>query len=140
MRSATSSMEVNIELLSSLLGNMEYRKQNNPYKNDRTGEITTKLIMLSDKMDDMFEVTVNGEITDGTYHKGQELDFKDCMVTFRASGAKGWEGAVNGILNVAVKANEVIVKEDTFPNEVKPNEVKSNTGTVKPDEKQQNKK
>lgn len=134
MRSATNNMEVTIGLLSSLLGDMEFRKQNNPYKNPQTGEVTTKLIVLSDKMDDLFEVAVNCEVTEDMYKKGQSLDFKDCRVTFRASGAKGFEGAVNGILNVIIKASEVVVHDDTFPNEANP------TPTPKPDEKQVNKK
>lgn len=134
MRPAMSSMDVNVSLLSHLLGEMEYRKQKNPYENQKTGEVTTKLIMLSDNMDDMFEVTVNGAVTEGTYRKGQILDFKDCMVTFRAAGSKGWEGAINGILNVSVKAGEVVTKDNPFPNE------KVNSEPAKPDNKQNVKK
>lgn len=134
MRPAMSSMDVNVSLLSHLLGEMEYRKQKNPYENPKTGEVTTKLIMLSDNIDDMFEVTVNGAVTEGTYRKGQTLDFKDCMVTFRASGARGFDNAINGVLNVSVKAGEVVITDNTFPNE------KVNTESAKPDNKQNVKK
>ena len=67
MISATSTMEIkNLALLSTLFGSMEYRKVKNPYKNPTTGEVTTKLIVLCDETDEMYEITVPGEITEGT--------------------------------------------------------------------------
>ena len=137
MISATSTMEIkNLALLSTLFGSMEYRKVKNPYKNPTTGEVTTKLIVLCDETDEMYEITVPGEITEGTYRKGQELDVKGCNVKWNASGKKGFNpGEVGAVLNVAIKATEVVVKDaPSFPNE------NVNAESAKPENKQAVKK
>lgn len=120
MISAPSTMEVkNLSLLSTLLGGMEFRKLKKPYTNPSTGEVTTKLIILCDDTDEMYEVAVPGEVVEGVYHKGQEIDFKGCNVKWTASGKKGYNpGEVGANLNVAIKATEVVVKNaPVFPNE-----------------------
>ncbi|MCR0200983.1 hypothetical protein MKC79_09700 [[Clostridium] innocuum] len=132
----TSTMEItNLALLSTLFGSMEYRKVKNPYKNPTTGEVTTKIMIMVDETSEQFEITVPGEITEGTYRKGQEIDFKGCNVRWNASGKKGFkEGDVGAILNVIIRATEVVVKDDAFPNE------KVGAESAKPDNKQAVKK
>lgn len=118
MINSTSTMEIkNLALLSTLLGVMEYRRVRNPYKNPTTGEVTTKVMIMVDETSEQFEVTVPGEITEETYRKGQEVDFEDCYVRFMASGKKGFNGDASGILNVAIRATNIIVKDAAFPNE-----------------------
>lgn len=135
MINATSTMEIkNLSKLSSLLGAMEYRKVKNPYKNPTTGEVTTKVLIMVDETSEQFEITVPGEITEGMYRKGQEIDFKDCYIRFTASGRKGFNGDASGVLSVNVRATDIIAKDAAFPNE------KVNAESAKPENKQAVKK
>lgn len=138
MIGAKSTLTVTGIKLSNVLGALEYRKVGKPYENKNTGETTTKITVLSDKENDMYEVTCQGAIEEGTYQKGQDIDFDNCSLRFSASGAKGFNvGDVNGILNVAIRAEKIIdLREKPFPNEQIKNvdETKSSN-----DKKQQNK-
>lgn len=104
-----SNWHINRDKLTEILGGKLKPIEYNVRTNETSGEVTTTVLVFSDKQMDRFEVVATGDYDNILSKNPAFIDFKNVQFGSVSVMQDGWKGAKNPVASANIRAEEVIV-------------------------------
>lgn len=113
-RTMASAVVLNVPTASIVFGKMMFQEVKET-ENPTTKEKTKKVVILSKKLKDMFEIAVPFDTDLSALAEDTVVDFNDVEVTFRANARNGFGNTAVGWLSITGKAESILAVDKTKP-------------------------
>lgn len=99
--------------LSNIFGRLKFIECKEAYKNQKTGEVTTKIVVFSEKDYEKYEVTVKGNQEEAMAKKPAYVDFPHGTLGARSVVQNGFQGKSESYIVWDLRSDDVeVVKND----------------------------